>query len=167
MSRQLFRPSDLRGVLQLAGRYVLIVACLAGMGCYVVGRLTAPVVRAHEALPGWFQPYFGVMAGLIAALAIVLLVQLDTWSLGLSLGTVIAVDLFMVVGLAAAIAGATTLPSRGWYSQLLGLADLGAAAAVATAVVVGIKRHVVGERKTRRSWGERLRGRKQPGGPPA
>jgi hypothetical protein len=150
--RPLFRLRDLAGVLQLAARYLLVLAILFGVVGYFIGLLTAPALHPREDVPGWFQPYFIAMTAIIVALGAVLILQVNFAALELSSRSGAVVYLEMTIGLVAAIVGATTLPSNGWYPQLLALSDLGAAAAVIATLVCGIKKLVADARSTGRTW---------------
>lgn len=159
--RPLFRWSDLRGVLRLSARWLLVLAILAGLAGYVIGLLTAPTLHPHEALPGWFQPYFIAVSALIVALGFALILPLNFADLELNGFTGAIVYVEMAVGLIAAIVGATTIPSNGWYAQLLALTGLGVATAVIATLVCGIKKLVTDARRKGRSWRDAIRGRKR------
>lgn len=163
--RPLFRLRDMRGVIQLAPRYLLVLAIVAGIAGYFVGLATAPTVRPSHDLPGWFQPYFIGVAAVIGAVGTVLILQVNVPALELSPRNAAVVYLWLTLGLLAAIAGATTAPSRGWYAQLLALSDLGGLTAVVAMFVCGLKKLSADGRRIRRAWGDSLRGRKPPAGP--
>lgn len=165
--RRLFRPGDVRGVLQLAPRYLLVVAIVAGIAGYFIGLATAPTIRPNDILPSWFQPYFICVAAVIGTVGAVLILQVNFPALELSPRTAAVVYLWLTFGLLAAIAGATTVPSRGWYGQLLALSYLGGATAVFAMFVCGLKKLSADARSTGRAWRDALRGRKPPAGPPS
>ena len=120
---------------------------------------------AQPLRPSWFQPDFIALTAIIVALGGVLIVQVNFAALELSSRNAAVVFLWMSLGLVAAIAGATTVPSRGWYPQLLGVSDLGAATAVVATFVSGIKKLGADARSTGRTWRDAVRGRKPPTGP--
>jgi hypothetical protein len=138
----------------VASKWPLIPIALATAAGVVAG-LTAPEVPAGHALPGWFDSFFGISAGVIATLFVTLALgarQIKVDEL-LAWFTVVYVG----VGEVAAVAGLSAELPHGAYPVLLGVTVGAGLGALVSAVIIGGTAISVDEAARRKSWLKQLR----------